>query len=220
MRLMREIRFFLSDQNEPTATTNNWSGTGASSLGQYLTLRAVVEGEADPESGYLCNIKVVESLLKDRILSTLTVEAAAQPFLAGTCLNRELESATIDCENPVRLVELELAYSPYVSVTTSKDVPGMIQLTQSFEFSAAHRLFRPNLSDDENAKLFGKCANPHGHGHNYVVDVTVTHDKEDASDHTPRLDIPTFDRIVDELVIDRFDHKHLNIDCAEFSTLN
>ena len=49
----------------------------------------------------------------------------------------------------------------------------MVRLTQSFEFAASHRLYCAGLSDEENRRLFGKCSNPHGHGHNYVLEVTV-----------------------------------------------
>jgi 6-pyruvoyltetrahydropterin/6-carboxytetrahydropterin synthase len=95
--------------------------------------------------------------------------------------------------------------------------PTMIRLSQRFEFSAAHRLHVPGLSDDANRAAFGKCNNPHGHGHNYEVQVTIA----GTPDPTGRL-MPTaeFERVVAEHVIDRFDHKHLNVEVPEFADMN
>lgn len=94
----------------------------------------------------------------------------------------------------------------------------MIQVTESFEFSAAHRLHCPDLSDEENRRIFGKCSNPNGHGHNYVVEVTVSGQPDDATGNV--IELHLFRHTVRERVIDRFDHKHLNLDCVEFQSLN
>ena len=94
----------------------------------------------------------------------------------------------------------------------------MVELTQAFEFAASHRLYVPSWSDDENRKMFGKCANPNGHGHNYVVEVTVGgRPLEEAGTVT---DVMHVQRVVKERVIEPFDHKHLNLDCADFASLN
>ena len=94
----------------------------------------------------------------------------------------------------------------------------MVSVTESFEFAAAHRLYCPSMSKEENRALFGKCANPNGHGHNYVFEVTVR-GTPDAT--TGRIvDIQEMESIVKERIVDRFDHKHLNLDCPEFADLN
>ncbi len=94
----------------------------------------------------------------------------------------------------------------------------MVVMTESFEFAASHRLCCADLSDDQNQKLFGKCSNPSGHGHNYVVQVSVT-GQPDAQTGA-LLDHAAFQRAVKHRVVDHFDHKHLNSDCPEFSDLN
>lgn len=94
----------------------------------------------------------------------------------------------------------------------------MVELTQCFEFSASHRLHVASLSEDENRRVFGKCNNPSGHGHNYRVEITVA---GEASGPTGRVvELPMFEETVRREVIDRFDHKHLNTDTAEFAALN
>ena len=94
----------------------------------------------------------------------------------------------------------------------------MVSVTQAFEFSAAHRLYCRELSDDENREIFGKCANPNGHGHNYILEVTVAGVPDSTTGTVIR--VHEFDALVKEIVIDRFDHKHLNLDCPEFAKLN
>ena len=94
----------------------------------------------------------------------------------------------------------------------------MATLTKSFSFSAAHRLHSPYLSDEENKAVFGKCNNLHGHGHNYELEVTV---KGSINPQTGMIfDLVELMQTVQEEVIERFDHKHLNRDTEEFCNLN
>ena len=92
----------------------------------------------------------------------------------------------------------------------------MVRVSQKFEFSATHRLHNPKLSDQQNCDTYGKCNNPHGHGHNYEVQVTLA---GEADENGSVVDIPRFERLVQHAVIDRFDHKNLNVELPEFATL-
>ena len=92
----------------------------------------------------------------------------------------------------------------------------MTRLSQKFEFSAAHRLHNPALSEIENAKVYGKCNNPHGHGHNYELQVTIA-GAPDASGII--LPLPELEQIVNAAVIQKLDHKHLNVEVPEFKQL-
>jgi len=83
-------------------------------------------------------------------------------------------------------------------------------LSVSFEFAASHRLFRPELSDQENTVLFGKCANPHGHGHNYTLEVRVGGEIDPRSGMV--VDASRLKAIVEEVVLADVDHKDLNRD--------
>ena len=85
-------------------------------------------------------------------------------------------------------------------------------IRRRYEFSAAHRLALPDLSDAENAELYGKCSNPHGHGHNYEVEVNVAIEAANGG-----FSVPQLDETVNRLVIDRFDHQHLNLDIDDFA---
>lgn len=85
-------------------------------------------------------------------------------------------------------------------------------LTRRYKFAASHRLHSECLSGEENTKIFGKCNNPNGHGHNYQVYVSVRGSIEPRAGRV--TDIGALDRIVTETIIDRFDHRDLNLDPA------
>ncbi len=79
-----------------------------------------------------------------------------------------------------------------------------------YMLSASHRLHADALSPEENLKTYGKCNNPHGHGHNYVVEVMVSGDVGPETGMV--VDMAKLDQAVRELVLDRFDHANLNLD--------
>ena len=85
-------------------------------------------------------------------------------------------------------------------------------------FNAAHRLYRPEWSDEKNSEVFGKCNNPHFHGHNYEIIVAVT--GEIYPDTGYVFDLGILKRLIRSEIEDAFDHKNLNIQVEEFKTLN
>ncbi len=195
---------------------NSWSGWPASSeLSPFIQLRATLEGDPEEKTGYLCDIKVIEDTLRNNASFLVhSYHSEGRKFKADDFL-RDLWLKLIRQEiNGLPLVKLQLQASPYLSFTINRESPVIVQLTEQFEFSAAHRLHCVGLSEQENKAIFGKCNNPKGHGHNYVVEVTV-----DCHSESPEMNRVEFQRKVKE-VIDRFDHKHLNEDTPEFSTLN
>jgi len=86
----------------------------------------------------------------------------------------------------------------------------MIFITRRETFAAAHRLFRPELSDEENLTIFGKCSNPNWHGHNYILEVTVAGEVDPHTGFV--LDLKKLKEIIKVNVIDQVDHKNLNLD--------
>tara|TARA_B100000700_G_scaffold22683_1_gene22014 strand:- start:208 stop:948 length:741 start_codon:yes stop_codon:yes gene_type:complete len=89
-------------------------------------------------------------------------------------------------------------------------------LTVQTHFSAAHRLAREDLPQNENEKIFGKCARPNGHGHNYIIDITV---KGKINPRTGMLcDLSALNSLIDDLVVEPFDHTFLNKDIPYFAT--
>lgn len=86
----------------------------------------------------------------------------------------------------------------------------MIYITKKLDFSAAHRVYNPNFTDEENANCFGRCNNPNGHGHNYELEVTI---KGEVNPETGYLmDLKELKSIINREIIDKVDHKFLNYD--------
>ena len=85
-------------------------------------------------------------------------------------------------------------------------------------FNAAHRLFRPDWSDEKNKEVFGKCNNPNYHGHNYVLETWVEGDVDSETGFL--IDLKVLKQLVKTEVTQRFDHFNLNLDCKEFANLN
>jgi 6-pyruvoyltetrahydropterin/6-carboxytetrahydropterin synthase len=89
-----------------------------------------------------------------------------------------------------------------------------LHLSRRYRFSASHRLHSAQLGGEENRRVYGKCNNPYGHGHNYVVEVAVSGPVDQATGMIANLaDLDTF---VDSEVIEPFDHKYLNEEVTEF----
>jgi len=91
----------------------------------------------------------------------------------------------------------------------------MIYLTRKAEFSAAHYYHNPKWSPEENQRVFGKCANLNGHGHNYTLEITVAGEIDAVTGFV--IDLKLLKDILGREVLDEFDHRHLNREVAEFA---
>jgi len=91
----------------------------------------------------------------------------------------------------------------------------MIYLTRKAEFSASHRYHNPEFSPEENRRIFGKCNNPHGHGHNYTLEVTVKGEIDARSGFV--VDLKELKEVLNREVIEVFDHRFLNKEVPEFA---
>jgi 6-pyruvoyltetrahydropterin/6-carboxytetrahydropterin synthase len=85
-------------------------------------------------------------------------------------------------------------------------------------FNAAHRLNNPEWSEEKNREIFGKCNNPNFHGHNYILIVKVVGKIDPVTGYV--IDMKTLSSIIKNEILNRFDHKNLNLDCTEFLSLN
>lgn len=91
----------------------------------------------------------------------------------------------------------------------------MVRVTRRYRFSASHRLHSPHLSGEENRRIYGKCNYPFGHGHNYEIEISVRGpvDPETGLAVNPAL----LDQLVNERIVQPFDHRDLNTEAPEFS---
>jgi 6-pyruvoyltetrahydropterin/6-carboxytetrahydropterin synthase len=93
-----------------------------------------------------------------------------------------------------------------------------VSIFRKESFNAAHRLFNPLWDDAKNEKVFGKCALPNYHGHNYELIVKLTGKPDKNTGYV--MDLKVLSDLIEEKIISRFDHKNLNLDTKEFKKLN
>ena len=94
-----------------------------------------------------------------------------------------------------------------------RDMP-KAYLTRKTRFAAAHRYWRPEWDADRNARVFGACANPHGHGHNYLLEITVAGEIDAQTGYS--VDLPLLDDVIEREIRARFEHQHINHAIEEF----
>ena len=91
----------------------------------------------------------------------------------------------------------------------------MVLLTRKIEFAASHRYNNPALTPEENQRIFGKCNNPHGHGHNYTLEVTVAGEPDPVTGMV--LDLQDLKELLDREVLQRMDHRFLTYEVPELA---
>jgi 6-pyruvoyltetrahydropterin/6-carboxytetrahydropterin synthase len=187
--------------------------------GHNYVLDVTCEGNLDPDNGMVVNIKAIDDVLKRDIGAQFDQRSINDeiPHFADTPASLENIAAYIwsrltDLPPEARLVTLRLEEMPTLWVELTKD---KMTLTRTYEFAASHRLHNPRLSDAENDELYGKCNNEAGHGHNYVLEVTLSGKPDPETGFI--CDLSALDDEVNERVVDRYDHKNLNVDLPEFT---
>lgn len=220
MQLTREIRFCLLPDGAAAAGMNSWLGVPAGdAVAPHLAVRVTLSGRVDARTGYLCDITLVDQRVRGCIGDVRAAALADDPASSAGAVLPVLWNGLEPLDwGTARLERLELVLSESLVFVAGRRIWPMMDVVQRFEFSAAHRLYSHDLTDEENRRIFGKCANPNGHGHNYVLEVAVRGTPDAA--HGRVIPLHLFQQIVREHAIDRFDHKHLNLDCGEFATLN
>ena len=188
--------------------------------GHNYTLDVTIAGTPDPITGMVINMTELKAIVgavleqfdhtylnadtpyfQERIPTTENIvrvlwELIAPQMPEGVALAR------------LRLYEMNDLWAEYSGEEQTS-------FTRSYTFSAAHRLHAPQLSDEHNRAIYGKCNNPNGHGHNYTLEVTARGPIDDATGMA--IDMVAMDRIV-RSVLDELDHKHLDREVEGFAT--
>lgn len=185
--------------------------------GHNYVLFASLEGDLD-QYGMVENLSVVKQVIKQEVTSQLNYS-----YLNDTW--PEFQTTLPTTENISRIIWQRLApHLPLVNVRLFEhpelwtDYQGNnmeATLTVKTHFSAAHRLAIPSLSFEENQEIYGKCARPNGHGHNYHLEVTVAGEIDARTGML--VDLGALQQVIDEYVVEPFDHTFLNKDIAYFA---
>ncbi len=193
--------------------------------GHNYVLDVEVKGNVNESTGMVVNIKSIDEILKSKIVGQFdgkSINDEIDHFASVTSSIENLMlyiSGVLTADNAlpdeVKLTRIRLEEMPTLYGELILEGPNsMMTLTRTYEFAASHRLDSPMLSPEENLALFGKCNNPAGHGHNYLLEVTVSGEPDPISGML--VNIVELDNLVENLVVNRYDHKNLNEDLAEF----
>ena len=175
-------------------------------------------GVPDARTGYLIGIQEIDALVRAHLAPLLeSFFCSAHPIHPADAVTQMGDVLQRNFPQAIPLSTIQWFPGPFVNYTWSTAMRDQAIMTEQFEFSAAHRLHCPELSDDENQRTFGKCNHPSGHGHNYRIAVAV---RVRTGAGAPSLTTGALEGIVTRMVLDRFDHRHLNVDCVEFAELN
>jgi 6-pyruvoyltetrahydropterin/6-carboxytetrahydropterin synthase len=220
VRLGRQVRFSVSPfRAEDSPGYNSYASKPAGEgLTIYLELTVELTGPAAPDTGLLVNVSNI-----DQAVRRFAVPVFAEQIRAHLCrgvhvglplLMRMLASAAAQLRakfGSARVDRLILSLNPYRKLVMDTNQPGVMYFSEKFEFAATHKLWNERFAPQQNLETFGKCANPTGHGHNYIVEVTIR-----SAAATPTLQIGAFERVVDEHLMQVVDHKNLNLDVPAF----
>ena len=222
---------WLADKSASENDAIFGANAGPEPYGHNYFLDVTVEGNIDPQTGIIVNIKEIDLIVKEHVVQHLdrkflnrsVAYFCDRPVTTETLLsyvwtqleNRLPETVALTA---LRLEETPLHFAEWKASEQheEKERVGML-LTRVYEFAASHRLHSPHLSDDANRELFGKCNYAHGHGHNYILEVTVSGQIDAVSGRV--LDETLLDDVVNREVVDRYDHRHFNYDIPEFADL-
>lgn len=186
--------------------------------GHNYVLYVSLEGELD-KYGMVENLSVVKHVIKREVTSQLNYSYLNDAW------SDEFSRTLPTTENIARVIWHKLSpYLPLVNIQLFEhpelwaDYQGNnmeATLTVKTHFSAAHRLAIPTISFEENQEIYGKCARPNGHGHNYHLEVTVAGEIDERTGML--IDLGALQNVIDQYVVEPFDHTFLNKDIPYFS---
>jgi 6-pyruvoyltetrahydropterin/6-carboxytetrahydropterin synthase len=197
--------------------------------GHNYLLSVSLQGELDPTAGWILNTQAIDRILREKVTSQLdhiciNLDHPAFQDRLPTTENLALYiwDSLQDAFPNGRLVQvclsesdrLRSAYRGEQWTATDGQEMKTVYLTRSYEFSASHRLQNLLLSEEENRRLYGKCFSPHGHGHNYRLEITVAGEPDEQVGMVANLS--ELDALVEREVIQVLDYTYLNRDIPVF----
>jgi 6-pyruvoyltetrahydropterin/6-carboxytetrahydropterin synthase len=219
--LSRLVRFSINPfLPEDSVGFNSFASRPAGEgLAIFFELCVKLSGEVEPATGLVINVSDVDKQVQKYVVP-IFAKQIRKDFRQGSHIGffeitKILKSAweqLADKFGGARLKELSLSLNPFRKVGIDSEDCKMSYFSEKFEFAATHKLWNDDFSENRNREVFGKCANPSGHGHNYIVEVTIRR-SEDNSDFC----VGDFEKVVDDELIKVVDHKNLNIDVPYFA---
>jgi len=230
VRLGRLVRFSVDPFLDPDGESFNSYASKPAGEGLALFLELAIElvGPIAPQTGLLLNVADIDRIVRRFAVPVFAVAIGRRlrrgehiSLAAVAQILQHVHEHLEDRFPGARVDRLALKLNPFRTLAMDTKEPGMVYFSEKFEFAATHKLWNDGFSDEQNLETFGKCANPSGHGHNYLVEVTIRMPAELLPDaaQTPNpapMRIGRFEQIVDARLMQLLDHKNLNLDVPAF----
>jgi 6-pyruvoyltetrahydropterin/6-carboxytetrahydropterin synthase len=231
-KLARQVRFSVNPFLAKQARGANSFASMPCGEGLTIFFELAVElvSHVDRDTGFIVNVSEIDSKVRQYAVPVF-VRKVKENFQKARhmdffSISKILRSAWKQLENEfasAKLNKLNLKLNPFRKITLDSEDSDMVFFSEKFEFAATHKLWNTTFTDVQNQKIFGKCANPSGHGHNYIIEVTIKMSDNQRSSReskfirTENFSIGDFEKIVDSELISIIDHKNLNIDIEHFA---
>ena len=224
--LARQIRFQIDPfGRQEIAGWNSYAGKPVTEgVGLYLALWVHLRSKVDFDTGFVVNVSQIDAAVREWVIPYYQQRFNAwfrerQTPGIGEIVELLRESRERLREIPgldwkKRLWKMEMELNPFRKLSVGWETAEMVTYSEKFEFAAMHKLWNEKFDKKTNFNLFGKCANPTGHGHNYVIEVVVEPPKVRAGW------LEGFEKTVKERFLDVVDHKNLNQDVPIFCKTN
>jgi len=223
VKLARQIRFAVSPFEASIEGSNSYCAKPtADGLSLFFAIWIELKGIVDKDTGFVVNVSDIDKIVRKKAVKIFD-EFIKQKFRLKKQVSFEqigqlLSQVWKTIEKnflPAKIDSLTLELMPKRKIAIKERMGNMLYISEKFEFAASHTLWNNRFSDKENERVFGKCANRKGHGHNYIVEVTI---KKSAKGKT--LCAGDFENIVEKEFIRLVDHKNLNADVEHFKKVN
>ena len=222
-KLARDVRFSINPfLDDDVVGFNSFASMPAGEgLALFFEITVAIVGEVDEQTGFVVNVVEIDRQVREHVVGIFS-QAIRQEYRAGRGIDHAQINRLLVKSRDVltgkfgraMLSDLTLKLNPFRKTAIDCEDIKMSYFSEKFEFAAMHKLWNEEFSDEKNFEVFGKCANKTGHGHNYVLEITV---KTPADGN---FCVGEFERIVDENIIEVIDHKNLNADVEEFRKKN
>lgn len=221
-KLCRYVRFSINPflpADEPgfNSFASKPAGDG---LAVFLELGVELTGVADKSTGLIVNVSDIDRKVRDLAVGVFAEKIKADYRSARhisyddlTSLLKIVWEKLANQFGQAKLSKLILKLSPFKTLAIEDKDCAMVYYSEKFEFAAAHKLWNEKFSEKQNTETFGRCANPAGHGHNYIVEVTVKYPSGQS------IKTGQFEKVIYDELIKALDHKNLNEDLKEFQKI-
>jgi 6-pyruvoyltetrahydropterin/6-carboxytetrahydropterin synthase len=219
-KLARQVRFSINPfgPQEKAGHNSFASNPPGEGLAVFFALWVELAGEIEADTGFVINVIEIDKAVREyavplfgECIRTRFANRKSLSFADFGELLKKVWRALNGKFGQGGISSLRLELNPFRKIGIDSEDSKEMTINEKFEFVATHTLWNEKFSKEKNFAVFGKCANPTGHGHNYVVEVSL---KVPADDKW--MGMGTFEKIVDENFISLVDHKNLNADIPQF----